>query len=69
MLTIRGTAIGRDFQIVSTTCSSTLAAGKSCNYMVGFEPQSAGTKSEALRVADNINSPQRVQLHGIGQRR
>ena len=67
-LTIKSTAVGLDFIIVNTTCSSVLNAGQSCNYLVSFRPRSAGTKSEVFRVTDNINSPQKVQLHGIGQR-
>jgi hypothetical protein len=35
-ITIRGTAIGIDYKIVSTTCSSALKPGQSCNYIVSF---------------------------------
>jgi hypothetical protein len=69
-LTIRGTVIGIDYKVVSTTCSSTLNAGQSCNYMVSFRPLSAGTKNEQFRVFDSAgNSPQKVQLNGLGTRR
>ena len=68
-LTISGTAIGLDYRIVSTTCTSALNAGKFCNYMVSFRPQSVGTKSDAFRVVAVIKNQQSqsVQLHGIGQ--
>ena len=68
-LIIRGTAIGLDFFIVNTTCSSVLNAGQSCTYLLSFRPLSAGTKSQTFKITDNINSPQKVQLHGVGQRR
>jgi len=68
-LTIRGTVIGLDFKIVSTTCSSVVRAGQSCYYVVGFQPQSTGTKNEVLRVTDSAtNSPQKVQLRGTSER-
>jgi hypothetical protein len=68
-LIIRGTAIGLDFVVVNTTCSSLLNAGASCDYLISFRPRSAGTKSRVFKVTDNINSPQKVLLHGVGQRR
>lgn len=68
-LAISGTAIGVDFRVVSTTCSSALNAGQSCDYMVSFQPLRAGTKSEVFKVTDSAhNSPQKVKLHGVGQR-
>jgi len=69
-LTLNGTAIGLDFRVGGTTCTSALKPGKSCNYMVSFRPQSVGTKSEVFRVWDVIKNQrsQPVQLHGIGQR-
>jgi len=69
-VTISGIAIGNDFGIVSTTCSSVLKPGQSCNYLVSFHPRSAGTKNELFRVFDSAtNSPQKVQLNGIATRR
>ena len=69
-ITIRGTAIGVDYKVVSTTCSSTLAARRSCDYSISFAPQRAGTKNEAFRVFDSANnSPQTVKLHGVAKRR
>ena len=66
-LRIEGTAIGRDFVLVNSTCPAILSAGQSCNYLVSFRPQSVGAKNEVFRANDNINSPQKVQLHGTGQ--
>jgi len=69
-LTINRTAIGGDFKILLSTCSSTLKAGQSCNYWLIFHPQSAGTKNELFRLFDNApHSPQKVKLHGVGTRR
>jgi len=68
-LTIRGTAIGRNFKIVSTTCSSVLNSGQSCGYFISFEPLTTGTKNELLQVFDSApKSPQKVKLQGIGKR-
>ena len=71
-LTISGWSIGGDFKIVSTTCPltpSTLPAGQSCTFQVSFQPQNSGRKNEVLRVTDGApNSPQKVQLQGVGQR-
>jgi hypothetical protein len=67
-LKIRGTAIGTNYIVVGTTCASTLAAGQSCDYLLSFHPLGAGTKNQVFTVRDSINSPQKVQLHGIGQR-
>jgi hypothetical protein len=53
------------FVVVSKTCSSTLNAGQPCDYLISFRPRSTGTKSEVFKVSDNINSPQKVQLHGV----
>jgi hypothetical protein len=65
-LTISGTSIGLDFIVVSTTCSSSLAAGQSCAYMLAFRPLTAGSKSETFRVNDSsADSPQKVQLLGV----
>ncbi len=67
---IRSTTIGRDFKVVSTTCSSTLNAGQSCTYMVSFEPRRAGTKNEVFKVTDNSGKgPLKVALQGVATRR
>ncbi|MGD0076790.1 MAG: kelch repeat-containing protein, partial [Candidatus Binataceae bacterium] len=65
---IKGFATGGDYKVVSTTCSSTLNAGQSCNYMLSFRPQRAGTKNEAFRVTVTGTSL-KVKLHGVGTRR
>jgi probable HAF family extracellular repeat protein len=66
-LTIRKTTIGKDFVVVSTTCSSTLEPGQSCDYSISFEPLKAGDKGESFKVFDSaINSPQNVELQGSG---
>ncbi len=67
--TLNGTAIGADFRIAGTTCSSTLKPGKSCNYQLKFRPKTVGTKSEAFSVFEVITTQrsQSVQLTGIGQ--
>ncbi len=66
-LTIRGTAIGIDFTVVSTTCSSALNAGASCAYMVSFQPRRAGTKNEKFRVTVT-GASLKVQLQGVATR-
>jgi hypothetical protein len=68
-LTIKSAATGLDFTIVSTTCSSTLSAGQSCSYTLNFRPLTVGTKSEPFVVNDSSpNSPQQVELIGVGER-
>ena len=66
-LQIKGTAIGLNFTIAGTTCSTTLSAGQSCTYQVTFHPGSAGTDNATLKINGNVSVP-RVQLHGTGQR-
>jgi len=75
-LIISGWSIGRDFKIVSTTCSlpppspTVLPAGESCSYMLSFDPQSAGTKNELFQVVDSApKSPLKAKLQGVGKRR
>jgi CSLREA domain-containing protein len=65
-LTIEGATIsGPDFVMVSSTCSSVLDAGQSCNFLISFEPQSSGTLDELFQVFDSgPYSPQQVQLQG-----
>jgi len=46
---------------------ATLATGQSCIAEVRFRPLATGAKTAALRIADSaVDSPQRVQLSGIG---
>ena len=66
--TIKGTAVGLDFMIVSTTCSSVLNPGGSCNYLLSFRPLTGGSKSELFLINQSTASQQEVQLQGIGQR-
>ena len=66
-ITISGTAIGSDYNVLVTTCSSMLTPGQSCDYYISFEPLGTGTKNETFQVTDSASdSPQKVKLHGIG---
>ena len=48
-------------------CSTTLAAGASCTFDVGFEPTTSGSLSGTVRITDSAsNSPQTVALSGTG---
>ena len=52
----------------TTTCGSTLAAGKSCTISVTFTPTQVGALTGTLSVNDNgTNSPQTVSLSGTGK--
>jgi len=58
-----------DFHLdaTATTCSTTLAAGKSCKIAVTFTPSALGDRTGALMIEDNAsNSPQMVTLSGVG---
>ena len=56
-----------DFHIVSTTCSSPLAAGAPCTYSLSFIPSASGARSANLTLADNAaGSPHQVPLTGTG---
>ena len=49
------------------SCTSTLAAGDSCTYVLHFQPTAAGGFLAMLSVADNASvSPQTIALSGIG---
>jgi len=51
----------------TTTCGSTLAAGKTCTISVTFTPAAAQTYNATLSVADDASgSPQTVSLTGAG---
>ena len=66
-LTIAGIVPSGDFAVSSTTCASTLAAGKSCLIKVTFTPTQIGSRTGALTVSGNAsNSPQSVSLSGTG---
>jgi centrosomal CEP192-like protein/ASPM-SPD-2-Hydin domain-containing protein len=57
-----------NFTQTTTTCGSTLAAGKSCTISVTFTPTQTGALTGTLSVNDNgTNSPQTVSLSGTGQ--
>jgi hypothetical protein len=70
-LTIASIALGgtnpTDFNLNTTACSATLAAGLSCNIAVTFTPAAAVSYSATLVVTDNAaGSPQTVTLSGTG---
>jgi hypothetical protein len=61
-----GGANAADFTLTNG-CSSTLAAGASCNLSVTFTPASAANFAATISVADNVSgSPQTVALTGTG---
>jgi hypothetical protein len=56
-----------DFAKSATTCSTTLAAYKSCSISVTFTPKATGTRTGSLTVSDSAsNSPQTSTLSGTG---
>jgi Abnormal spindle-like microcephaly-assoc'd, ASPM-SPD-2-Hydin/Beta-propeller repeat len=56
-----------DFRVVTTTCSSMLAAGKTCTISLNFSPASGGPQSGGLEILDTAStSPQVVPLSGTG---
>ncbi len=56
------------FSIISTTCSSPLAAGNSCTYVVRFTAAAATTYTASLTETDTLasNSPQSLTMSGSG---
>jgi len=61
-----GTAtVTAPFEIGSTTCSSSLAAGASCTYLVRFHPSAMGAASGTLTVP-SASGNQVVSLSGTG---
>jgi hypothetical protein len=51
----------------TNTCSTTLAAGGSCQISVTFEPTATGNRAGSITIADNaVGSPQTVALSGTG---
>jgi len=64
-IVITGTNSG-DFPETST-CASSLAAGKTCLIRVQFKPSATGARSAAVSITDNAaGSPQQVPLSGTG---
>jgi subtilase family serine protease len=66
-LNISGIATTGDFAVSSSTCGSTLAAGKNCKIKVTFTPTQIGSRTGSLNITDNAaGSPQSVSLSGTG---
>jgi len=63
-------ATGTQFAIASTSCSSSLAAGSSCNVNLTFSPTAAGSFTDMLTLTDNSGGTsgvqQTVSLGGAG---
>lgn len=56
-----------EFQIKSTTCMGTLAAGKACRIRITFTPSDLGPVTGTLTIDDNAqNGSQTVPLSGTG---
>lgn len=61
-------AITGDFAIKKSNCLKGIAPGTSCYVAVTFTPTQTGTRTGTLKIFDNAsNSPQTVQLSGIGK--
>jgi hypothetical protein len=59
--------ISSGFQLVSTTCTSTLAIGASCTASVVFAPGTAGPQTGTLTIAGGaLPVPEQVALSGMG---
>jgi hypothetical protein len=57
-----------DFNVSSTTCTTSLAAKSKCSISVVFKPTATGTRSGALSASDTANnSPQKSTLTGTGK--
>ena len=55
------------FAVSASTCTATLASGKSCTISVTFSPAATGAVTGTLSVTDNANdSPQKATLTGTG---
>lgn len=62
-----GISIFGDFEY-SSNCTSTMAAGASCNINVKFSPSATGERTGAVLVSDSgTGQPQTIQLTGTGQ--
>jgi hypothetical protein len=65
-LAITDVSISGDFS-QTNTCSSSVAAGASCNISVVFEPTASGTRTGTLTITDNASPiTQTVSLTGTG---
>ncbi len=65
-LEISGVSASGDFA-ATNNCSSTLAAGTSCNISVRFTPTAVGARTGTLTLTDNAaGSPQTINLTGTG---
>ena len=64
-LTLSTASVSGAFTLASTTCSSALAAGSSCQYAVTFQPVAAGAASGSLSIPTSVGT-QNVSLGGLG---
>jgi Abnormal spindle-like microcephaly-assoc'd, ASPM-SPD-2-Hydin/NHL repeat len=53
------------FSVASTTCTTSLAAGATCTYVVDFAPTAAGSQSATFTVTDDAGTPT-AALTGTG---
>ena len=66
-LTGIGISTTGDFAVLATTCSTGLAAKKTCQISVTFTPAQTGTRTGQLSVSDSASdSPQTASLTGTG---
>ena len=66
MATLGGAGMA-DFDILSNTCTGTLAPAATCNVSVAFNPGSAGNKSASLSVTAGPGGSAAASLDGAGQ--
>jgi uncharacterized repeat protein (TIGR03803 family) len=67
MLQITSITASANFEVSSTSCGATLAAGKKCGVVVRMIPGTPGKVTGTLSFTDNApNSPQTVALSGYG---
>jgi hypothetical protein len=58
---------GTSFNLQSSTCGATLGAGAECNFVIAFNPATAGDQVGRLEVqASLVGSPEIRQLFGKG---
>jgi hypothetical protein len=68
-LSIQGTPLEAvNYQIASTTCAATLAAGTNCTVSITFTPTAAGPAPSAWLVVsgNNLAAPLSIPLYGTG---
>lgn len=59
---------GLDFDLVTTTCPSSLTAGSTCTISVNFSPKYSGLRSGVLQITRPDGSlAASTMLHGVGQ--